>query len=462
MEESTDPLLTRAPRGRRRRDRPRGASRLAQRLRGPSRLTLLVVGLALAASLAPAVGAASAAEVRTITLPIQADQAAKVHWTDTYGAARSGGRPHLGVDMLGAKMIPLVAARSATVIWGKFDDAGGSYLRLRDDEGWEYQYIHLNNDTPGTDDAKARCTQTYSPKLCATVESNGRLTIGTRVAEGEVIAYLGDSGNAETVGSHLHFEIYKPSGSGPQSIDPTPSVDAALARIGKGDRAPAPAAPVAKTPVVPSPPPAAAPGQAGFADWFFYQVSGRYPNTAEKAAFESDIGTQGPWPAMARRVDGSSTAATVDRLYHAFFLRYPDTAGLRYWVCMRGTGLSVAKVAENFAASDEFRLRYPSGDFGQFLDQIYRDVFNREPDPAGKAYWLDLLQAGTVNRGTIVANFSESAEMRYHTENRNELVALNLVQGGTAPTADDNSRWETMRRSMPLSDAIAQWFTTHA
>ena len=449
--EITDPL------------RRRVESRLNGLLRRPPRALVAVALLAVGASLAPAGAPVAAAEVRPFTLPIQADQTAKVHWTDTYGAPRGGGRSHLGVDMLGVKMVPLVAVRSGAVVWGKFDDAGGNYVRIRDDEGWEYQYIHLNNDNPNSDDGRASCEEAFSARICATVGAGGRLAIGTRVNEGDVIGYLGDSGNAESTSPHLHFEIYRPNGKGGvDPINPTPSVDAALAKLkGAAHRplrppAPAPAAPA--PPVPAGPPPVAAPGQPGFTDHLWYQVLGRLPTAAERSAFEADVAANGLWPAVATRVNDSSNAATVDRLYHAFFLRYPDTDGLRYWVGVRGSGQSVQKVADSFAASDEFKLRYPGADFGAFIDQIYRNVLEREPDTGGRDYWLSQLANRKVTRGTIVASFSESQEMKNRTGWRNELAALQLVDTGVAPTGDDEARWSSLRGTMPLPDAIAQWF----
>ncbi|MEZ5341180.1 MAG: M23 family metallopeptidase [Acidimicrobiales bacterium] len=54
---------------------------------------------------------------------------------------------------------------------------------------------------------------------------------GATVKAGQVVAYLGDSGNAESTGAHLHFEITRPDGT---NINPTPSVDAALDRLVNG------------------------------------------------------------------------------------------------------------------------------------------------------------------------------------------------------------------------------------
>ena len=151
-----------------------------------------------------------ATEVYPLVFPIVGD----TYYSDTFGAARSGGRTHEGIDIMGYgwKGIPIVAAHAGVIertsvssgsaccaIWG-----------LAADDGWETWYIHMNNDTPGTDDGNGFG---FVPGL----------DVGTRVEAGQLIGWVGDSGNAEWVTPHLHFELHKNG----VVINPYPSLQAA-------------------------------------------------------------------------------------------------------------------------------------------------------------------------------------------------------------------------------------------
>lgn len=137
---------------------------------------------------------ASGAELYPMIFPVLGPN----HYTDTFDAARSGGRTHQATDIMADKMIPVVAAASGTVGWMQ-DVVGGSCcaMALHHDDGWSSWYIHLNNDTPGTDDGLG----------FGFAEG---ITSGVHVAAGQLIGWVGDSGNAEQVGSHLHFELHRP------------------------------------------------------------------------------------------------------------------------------------------------------------------------------------------------------------------------------------------------------------
>ncbi len=139
-----------------------------------------------------------AAEVRNITFPVQGI----FNYSDSYGDPRSGGRVHEGIDIMTAKMTPLLAAVDGIISYAPSEEPSWGYvIYLRDSDGYSYNYLHINNDTPGTDDGLGGVINAYAPGISR----------GVSVKAGQVIAYAGDSGNAEDVGSHLHFEIRLPN-----------------------------------------------------------------------------------------------------------------------------------------------------------------------------------------------------------------------------------------------------------
>ncbi len=175
---------------------------------------------------------AAAAGQSAPVVPILFPMEKRISWIDTFGAARSGGRTHAGNDLMAAKMTPLLAVVDGKLDWLNLTGKLSSYnnlpyynILLRGDDGNDYFYVHMNNDTPGTDDGKGGVQFAYAPGL----------TNGTHVQRGDVIAYVGDSGNAEDTARHLHFEIHLGgyvSASGtqtrsPSAIDPYTSLKAA-------------------------------------------------------------------------------------------------------------------------------------------------------------------------------------------------------------------------------------------
>lgn len=156
---------------------------------------------------------AGAAEIRAIHFPVEGT----VRYTDDFGAARSG-HTHQGNDLMGAKLQHLLSACTCRVLRAVNGGVGypnkGVTLVLEDSEGWEYWYIHMNNDSPGTDDNTSPAAWTFAPGIVA----------GAQVVAGQFVGYMGDSGNAEDTAPHLHFEIHRPDGT---AIDPYESLRAA-------------------------------------------------------------------------------------------------------------------------------------------------------------------------------------------------------------------------------------------
>jgi murein DD-endopeptidase MepM/ murein hydrolase activator NlpD len=118
-------------------------------------------------------------------------------FSSTFGARRSGGRRHHGVDLMAPKMTQVYAAAEGYVTRIETSSLAGRYVEIAHIGGWVTKYVHLNNDNPDTDDGDADWSLTLAPSIA----------IGARVVAGQLIAWVGDSGNAETTGSHTHFEL---------------------------------------------------------------------------------------------------------------------------------------------------------------------------------------------------------------------------------------------------------------
>jgi hypothetical protein len=156
---------------------------------------LVVAALATIFSAFPA----RAEVIRPILFPVQG----KAAFTDTFNDGRSGGRPHEGIDIMAAKMTPLVAVIDGSIRWMTETEASyGWMIVLEDAEGYDYSYIHLNNDTPGTDDGQGGRSYAIAPGI----------ERGVSVVKGQLLGWVGDSGNAEETAPHLHFEIEEPGG----------------------------------------------------------------------------------------------------------------------------------------------------------------------------------------------------------------------------------------------------------
>jgi murein DD-endopeptidase MepM/ murein hydrolase activator NlpD len=126
---------------------------------------------------------------------------AKVSYTDDFGAPRWQG-PHQGNDIMAAKRSPVVAVEGGRV---EKHSGSGCTLYLYGRSGTKYVYIHLNNDRTLRNDNSGGCRNgiAYAPGL----------TSGQRVRAGQLIGYVGDSGDANGIATHLHFELHPNGGA---------------------------------------------------------------------------------------------------------------------------------------------------------------------------------------------------------------------------------------------------------
>lgn len=169
---------------------------LVRLLRMASRLAVVVVVLCSGTAWATVETAAlPAQELYAMSFPLDGPHA----FTDTFGAARPGDRLHQGADIFADKLTPVVAVADGTIRRVAIGERSGRYIVLEHNDGWVSYYLHLNNDHPGTDDGLLD-------------EGVPGITVGAKVKAGDLLDYVGDSGNAESTPSHLHFELHQPSG----------------------------------------------------------------------------------------------------------------------------------------------------------------------------------------------------------------------------------------------------------
>jgi hypothetical protein len=149
--------------------------------------------------LAGAVSASASAAVPRLVFPV----VAKVSYTDDFGDPRGSGT-HQGNDLMAVKKSKVIAVEPGRISIYNGSARAGCMLYLYGRSGTTYLYIHLNNDKTMRNDNDGGCRRgvAYAPGL----------TSGQRVAAGQLIGYVGDSGDANGVAPHLHFELHPNGG----------------------------------------------------------------------------------------------------------------------------------------------------------------------------------------------------------------------------------------------------------
>lgn len=124
-------------------------------------------------------------------------------WTDDFGAPRAQGG-HEGNDVLSEWRAPVVAVEAGKVQIHHGSERAGCMLYLHGKSGTTYLYIHLNNDLTPKNDGRGGCKPgvAFAPDLVD----------GARVKAGELLGYVGSSGDAGAT-NHLHFELHPGDGA---------------------------------------------------------------------------------------------------------------------------------------------------------------------------------------------------------------------------------------------------------
>lgn len=160
-------------------------------------MPLLVLGL-LAALLWPLVGPSVQRAWRTADLLRQPAPTALPNplpgttFTDTWGAARGQGRTHEGVDIFAPRGTPILSTTPGVLLRNGENGLGGLYAMVLGPGGQRHYYAHLSAYGP------------HQP--------------GDWLEAGDVVGFVGNTGNARTTPPHLHYGIYTAGGA----INPYP------------------------------------------------------------------------------------------------------------------------------------------------------------------------------------------------------------------------------------------------
>ena len=121
--------------------------------------------------------------LRVLTLPVQGVMPAQL--SDTYTQARAAGAPHEAIDIMSARGTPVLAVEDGKVAKLFLSKPGGITIYQFDPASqYAYYYAHLDRYAEG-------------------------LTEGASLRKGQVIGYVGSTGNASADAPHLHFAIFK-------------------------------------------------------------------------------------------------------------------------------------------------------------------------------------------------------------------------------------------------------------
>ena len=127
-------------------------------------------------------------------------------YIDTFGAGRADVSFHHGTDLFGQLGQPLLAVADGTVFSVGWNKIGGNRLWLLDEQGNQFYYAHLSAFSTAAVD-------------------------GARVKAGEVVGFMGRTGDAEGTPYHVHFEVHPVSFlylGYDGAVDPQPYLDAWL------------------------------------------------------------------------------------------------------------------------------------------------------------------------------------------------------------------------------------------
>jgi hypothetical protein len=186
----------------------------------------------------------------------------------------------------------------------------------------------------------------------------------------------------------------------------------------------------------------------------YQDLLGRQPNAQELADGKDHVDAHNTatfTDSLAHNPARVAERHPVIRLYFAFFKRSPDLSGANYWIAKRKNGANLNQIASTFAASSEFKTKYGNLSNSAFVKQIFVNVFDRQPDPSGLAYWTKKLDDKTASRGQVMVGFSES----------NEYKGSNGQPGKSTGRVEASDIWMAIMKQVTTNEGLLTYYAPH-
>jgi len=127
----------------------------------------------------------------------------------------------------------------------------------------------------------------------------------------------------------------------------------------------------------------------------------------------------------------NATSTQLQELYVAYFGRAADPTGLDYWT---EKGITTAAFAANMYAQPEFKSEYGSKAVASQVNQIYKNLFDRDADVTGLTYWTQQINLGNLQLAEIAVHLIYAAQNNSGSED-DKTALTNRTNAAVAYTA---------------------------
>ncbi len=157
-------------------------------------------------------------------------------------------------------------------------------------------------------------------------------------------------------------------------------------------------------------------------------------------------------------IEATDKRTEVTKLYIATFDRIPDIAGVDYWV---NDTLDIDNIAKSFFDQNETQQRYPEGSStDDFVEAVYKNLFNRAPDSSGAEYWRDELDSRSISKDRFIlaiingALGSDADILEKKTNFALDFMSKNSTTEPREYEAKSKDEFENYSRSLDESDPL--------